>query len=66
MQYQTFRKIHNFLFSQYFKYFHRLEVRGLENIPKGAAIIAPNHTGGYDMDIVAISHCCHPPATFTF
>ncbi len=60
MQYQTFQKIHNFLFSQYFKYFHRLEVRGLENIPKGAALIAPNHTGGYDMDIVAISHCCHP------
>jgi len=60
MRYNSFRKNHHFLFRQYFKFYHRLEVKGLENIPRGPAIIASNHSGGYDLDIVAISHCCHP------
>ena len=60
MKYETFQKIRKFLFRQYFKFYHRLEVRGLDNIPKGAALIVLNHSGGYDMDIVAISHFCHP------
>lgn len=60
MKYQTFVKIRKFLFRQYLTFYHRMEVRGLENIPKGAAIITPNHSGGYDLDIVAISDCCHP------
>ena len=60
MKYQTFVKIRKFLFRQYLKFYHRMEVRGLENIPKGAAIITPNHSGGYDLDIVAISDCSHP------
>ena len=60
MKYQTFVKIRKFVFRQYLTFYHRMEVRGLENIPKGAAIITPNHSGGYDLDIVAISDCCHP------
>jgi 1-acyl-sn-glycerol-3-phosphate acyltransferase len=60
MKYQTYKRIHRFLFRQYFKLYHRLEVRGIDNIPKGPAIICPNHSGGYDLDIVAISYCCHP------
>lgn len=60
MDYKTFQKMHNFLFRYYFKFYHRFEVRGIEHIPKGAALIAPNHSGGFDLDIVAISHCCHP------
>jgi len=60
MKYETFRNMHNFLFRKYFKFYHRLEVKGLENIPAGPALIVPNHSGGYDLDIVAISHCCHP------
>lgn len=60
MKYETFQKFNKFLFRQYFRFYHRLEVKGLENIPRGAALIVPNHSGGYDLDIVAISHCCHP------
>jgi len=60
MKFDTFVRIRTFLFRQYLKLYHRLQVIGLENIPAGAAIIAPNHSGGYDLDIVAISHCCHP------
>jgi len=33
------------------KYYHRLEIHGLENLPcSGSAIIAPNHSGGLDYD----------------
>jgi 1-acyl-sn-glycerol-3-phosphate acyltransferase len=59
MKYQTFLKNRKFLFRQYFKFYHRLRVIGLEKIPKGPAVIAPNHSGGYDLDIVAIN-LCHP------
>lgn len=41
------------------KYF-RLEVEGLENIPKkGAAIIAPNHSGYSGFDALLLSHIIH-------
>ncbi|NVM55221.1 MAG: 1-acyl-sn-glycerol-3-phosphate acyltransferase [Candidatus Helarchaeota archaeon] len=59
MRYETFRKIRKFFFRTYFKFYHRLEVIGLENIPQGAAVIALNHGGGFDLDIVAIN-LCHP------
>jgi 1-acyl-sn-glycerol-3-phosphate acyltransferase len=33
------------------KYYHRLELKGLENLPKsGSAILAGNHGGGFDYD----------------
>ncbi|MHA1294126.1 MAG: lysophospholipid acyltransferase family protein, partial [Promethearchaeota archaeon] len=33
------------------RYYNRLEIRGIKNIPKeGSAIIAPNHSGGLDWD----------------
>lgn len=35
-----------------FRMFYRIEVRGAENIPKGAAIIAPNHVSYLDPPIV--------------
>jgi len=59
MNYQTFLKIRKLLFRQYLKFYHRLKVIGLEKIPKGPAVIVPNHSGGYDLDIVTIS-LCHP------
>ncbi len=37
------------------RHYHRLEVRGTENLPKqGSAIIAPNHSGGLDLDNFSI------------
>jgi len=44
----------------YFKFYHRLEVTGLANIPDGPAILAPNHSGGLDLDLLAITFCAHP------
>lgn len=38
-------------FPWWVRHYHRLEVRGVENLPKvGSAIIAPNHSGGWDLD----------------
>jgi len=48
------------IMSWYYKIFHRLEVIGLENIPLGPAVLAANHSGGYDLDLFAISHYLHP------
>ena len=56
----SFSKGRKFIFRNYFKIYNRLKVGGVENIPEGPAIITPNHSGGFDLDIVAISHCCHP------
>ncbi len=39
------------LFPKWVKYYNRFELKGLENLPKsGSAIIAPNHSGGWDWD----------------
>lgn len=43
------------LLKAYFTLFHRLKVYGLENLPKGAAILAPNHTSFYDPPIMSAS-----------
>jgi len=33
------------------RYYHQLQISGMNNIPKkGSAIIAPNHSGGFDYD----------------
>ncbi len=47
-------------FKRYFRLYHRLKVKGLENIPEGPAIIAPNHSGGYDLDIMSLMYFAHP------
>jgi 1-acyl-sn-glycerol-3-phosphate acyltransferase len=39
----------------FFKLFHRHRVYGLENLPKGPAIIAPNHLSLYDPPLVSCS-----------
>ena len=44
-----------YFFKSLFFIFHRHKVKGLENIPEGAAIIAPNHVSHYDPPVVAIS-----------
>lgn len=39
------------IYPWWLRHYHRLEVRGIENLPKeGSAIIAPNHSGGLDVD----------------
>lgn len=43
------------LFRKFARAYHRLEVQGWENVPPGAAIIAPNHSGGLDWDVFLIS-----------
>ncbi len=60
MKYTSYQKQRKFIVRNYFKIYNRLKVIGIENIPEGPAIIAPNHSGGFDLDIVAISDCCHP------
>lgn len=40
-------------FKFFFKIFHRNKVFGLENLPKGRAIIAPNHLSYYDPPLIA-------------
>ncbi|MBU2509757.1 1-acyl-sn-glycerol-3-phosphate acyltransferase [bacterium] len=55
--YNRFRKV---FFRFYFKLFHRLEVIGRENVPKGASLVAANHGGGFDLDNVALSDCGLP------
>ena len=42
-------------FKWYFRLYHRLEIRGRENIPDGPAVIIPNHAGGYDLDLLALT-----------
>ncbi len=49
----------------YLKYYHRLEVSGQENIPAGPAILCCNHSGGWDLDILTITHCAHPNRQIT-
>jgi 1-acyl-sn-glycerol-3-phosphate acyltransferase len=54
-----YRILPKFLMEILRKYF-RVEVEGLENIPKrGAAIIAPNHSGFAGFDAVLLSHIIH-------
>ncbi len=49
-------------FKIYFTLFHRLKIYGRQNLPKGSAIIAPNHTSFFDPPIIAAS--CGEEATF--
>lgn len=49
------------LFRKFARAYHRLEVQGEENLPAGAAIIAPNHSGGMDWDVFLISSALERP-----
>jgi 1-acyl-sn-glycerol-3-phosphate acyltransferase len=54
-----YRVMPHFLMEIMRKYF-RLEVEGLENVPKrGAAIIAPNHSGYSGFDALLLAHLLH-------
>ncbi len=44
-----------YFFKLWFFIFYRHRVSGLENVPEGAVIIAPNHVSYYDPPIVAVS-----------
>lgn len=48
------------MLKKYFRWYHRLEVSGLEHVPDGPALIAANHGGGYDLDIMALGWCTLP------
>lgn len=50
-----FYRFVRFCIKIYFKVFYRFKVYGVENLPPGPAIIAPNHTSFYDPPIIAIS-----------
>ena len=59
-EFARYNRVRKAIFRAYFRVFHRFEVRGVENIPEGPALIATNHSGGFDLDIVALSDLCHP------
>jgi 1-acyl-sn-glycerol-3-phosphate acyltransferase len=60
MRFKNYQKQRAFISKIYFALYHRLTIRGIENIPRGAALIAANHNGGWDLDNVALTHCGHP------
>lgn len=58
----TYRVLPHLLMEIMRKYF-RLEVEGVENIPRrGAAIIAPNHSGYSGFDALLLAHIVHKEA----
>ncbi len=58
--FRKYNQIRKKVFRSYFRIYHRYEIIGLDNIPEGPALIATNHSGGFDLDIVALSDCTHP------
>jgi 1-acyl-sn-glycerol-3-phosphate acyltransferase len=56
----SYNKRKTSFFRMYFKLFHRLEVIHPEHVPAGAALIAANHSGGFDLDILSLSKFAHP------
>ncbi len=64
-KFETYNRRKKNFFKWYFKLYHRLEIRGIENIPDGPALIIPNHAGGYDLDLLALSHFAVPEREVT-
>ncbi len=64
-KFSCYNRIKKAILKKYFKYYHRLEVIGKENIPEGPAILAPNHPGGMELDIFALEHCGHDTREIT-
>jgi len=58
-KFRRYNRIRKAFFKGYFKIYHRLSVDGLQNIPEGPAILAANHSGGFDLDSLAISTSGH-------
>lgn len=54
--------ISHYLFKGYFRLLHKHKIFGTENIPKGGAIIAPNHVSFLDPPIISAS--CKEEAYF--
>ena len=50
-----FYKVGRFFFYGLFRFLYRHEIYGQENLPKGAAIIAPNHQSYYDPPLIGVS-----------
>jgi 1-acyl-sn-glycerol-3-phosphate acyltransferase len=59
-RFARYNRIKRSCFRRYFRLYHRLEVIGTEHIPEGPALIAANHGGGFDLDIVSLSRFAHP------
>jgi long-chain acyl-CoA synthetase len=57
LKFARYNRIKKAFLKRYFRYFHRLEVIGRENIPEGPALLAPNHPGGMELDIFALGNC---------
>lgn len=51
-------KVWRLMFNGLFRLFYRHRVYGQENLPSGAAIIAPNHQSYYDPPLIGISCPC--------
>jgi len=59
-RFSRYNRIKRSYFRWYFRLYHRLEIIGVNNIPEGPALIAANHSGGFDLDITALSGFAHP------
>jgi len=59
-RFAAYNRVRKSLLRTWLRVWHRFEVIGLENIPDGPALIAANHGGGFDLDIMALGDCCHP------
>jgi 1-acyl-sn-glycerol-3-phosphate acyltransferase len=57
-----FYRITHFIFRILFKILYRHQTYGIENIPNGPAIIAPNHISYLDPPLIAVS--CPEPVAF--
>lgn len=64
-RYKTYNAIKTAFLRSYFRLYHRLEVSGAERIPPGPALIAANHAGGFDLDLLALSFFAHPSREIT-
>lgn len=58
-EFRRYNKIRKAYLAAYFRVYHRLSIKGRENIPDAPALIAANHSGGYDLDTLAISTLGH-------
>ena len=53
--YRLFFSIVSFIAWLFFRFLFRWQVTGLENIPSGGAMIAPNHQSFWDIPLVAVA-----------
>ncbi len=58
--FQRYNRVRKAFLRNWLRFYHRLEVIGIDRLPAGPALIAANHGGGFDLDIMTLSDCCHP------